>query len=246
MNTLKKGFVLVAVGLLAFSSANAQWYAGPRLGLNYAKMSFNNGGENRFALGFHGGATGRFQFTKQFSAQADLLASIMGNTNVVETTAAGTTTTIETTTSPFYVQLPLYINFEKPIKSKQLVPYRVKESVVSFHLYGGGYFGYALSSAQSTTTTINDGTTKTTTTVSGNLESSTYNPIDFGVMLGTGFSFKLDEHNKNRFYVDLRYLMGFSDYDKSKTGTASNSAAQISFMFSRKITQRIYTNRHRF
>lgn len=248
MNTFKKKLALGIVAILMGSAAQAQWYLGPRAGMNMSNMTWNVlGTENQSIMGFHGGLTGKYQFSKYFSVQMDAIASTMGNEQQLVVTSAGSSVTTETTTDIFYLQTPLYIAWEKPIMPDNLVPYRVKKSAASFHLFGGGYFGYALSANQTTkTTTILEGESPVVTEASGALASDAYNPIDFGAMAGLGFSFRMDEDDMKRLGFDVRYLLGFSDFDKSKDYTATNSAIQVSLMFTKKLTKRKYTNRHQY
>ncbi len=211
-------------------------------------MSYNTAGaENLSIMGFHGGATLRYQFLQRLSVQMDGMVSTMGNRQKV-TMAPDEFTTIvtETKTNTMFLHVPIYVNFEKAIMPDNLVPYRVKRSSSSFHLYGGGFFGMALSANQEIQikTTTPDGTTATPA-VSGEIDPKTYNPIDFGIMAGLGMSFKMNEDDSKRLGLDARYLMGFSNFTKVKGATATNSAIQISVMFTQKLTKRRYTTRHR-
>lgn len=243
-----KGFILVGLALLAgLPMASAQFWLGARGGINLANMSTNTAGavDNRI-MGIHGGVTTRLQLTKKFSAGADALFSQFGNNQKIVIEGGGSNITTETKNTISYALVPLYINYEMPIRSKDLVPYRVKESYVSAHLYGGGYFGYALGVNQAITTTTITGDQTTVTNAEGKLVSSTYSPVDFGIMAGAGFSFRLDEEKRQRMALDFRYFMGFGDFDKSDAGKATNTPLAISLSYQYKLTKRIYTNRKRF
>ncbi len=252
MNRFKKLIALAFVVSLCIGTASAQFYLGPRAGLNMSNMSSNAAGvENLSTMGFHGGLTARYQFSKKLSVQGDALVSTMGNRQKLVTTSDGFSQTTETTTGIFYTQIPIYINFEKAIMPDNLVPYRVKKTSMSFHLYGGGYFGFGLSATQeSKTTTVTEDTDGTITTDVTEVPSATllpvsYNPIDFGIMAGAGFSFKMDDDDTKRLGLDVRYLLGFSDFEwLSKEVTSTNSAIQVSLVFTKKLTKRKYTNRH--
>lgn len=253
MNRIKKLLTVAFVSALCIGTANAQFYLGPRAGANLSNMSWNTADvENLSILGFHGGVTAKYQFLKRLSIQMDATASTMGNRQKVIYTSDGYSETIETTTNIFYTQVPLYINFEKPIMPDNLVPYRVKKTSSSFHLYLGGYFGYALGKGGSTkTTTVTENTDGSTTTdvqetTLDPLLAAFYTPIDFGAMAGLGFSFKMDEDDTKRLGIDVRYMLGFSDYDASNEVSATNSAVQVSLMFTKKLTKRRYTNRHKY
>ncbi len=254
MNRFKKIITLSVLALMSAGVASAQFYLGPRAGLNMSNMASNEAGvENMSIMGFHGGLTAKYQFMKKLSVQMDAIASTMGNRQKMVITADGISTTTETTINSFYAQVPVYINWEKPIMPDNLVPYRVKKSMMSFHGYLGGFFGYGLAASSGTkTTTVTeqpDGSTTTDVTpaVSGTLLAGTYNAIDFGALAGLGFSFRLDEEDMKRFAVDFRYLLGFSDFDnQSAPIVKTNNAVQVSLVFTKKLTKRRYTNRHQY
>ena len=236
---MNKIIALVSVIALSIGTAPAQFYLGPRAGLNMSNMSHNTSGvDNISIMGFHGGLTSKYQFMKKLSVQMDATVSTMGNKQKLIVNDV----TTETTTNSMYVQVPVYINFEKPIMPDNLVPYRVKKSSASFHLYGGGFFGYALSATQGTKTTT---PTEVTPAVNADIPSTDYNAIDFGIMAGLGMSFKMDEDDMKRLGLDARYLMGFSNFDKRAGYSANNSAIQVSVFFTQKLTKRKYTTRHK-
>ncbi|MFT5723304.1 MAG: hypothetical protein ACI9JN_000413 [Bacteroidia bacterium] len=244
MNKMNKFIAFVCVMTFSIGAASAQFYLGPRVGLNMSNMSWNTAGvDNISEMGFHGGATARYQFMKKLSVQMDAMVSTMGNKQkLIQTSDAGTTTT-ETTTKSMYVQVPIYISFERPIMPDNLVPYRVKKTSASFHLYGGGFFGYALSATQGTKLSVDN--VLVTPAIQGDIDSKNYNAIDFGIMGGLGMSFKMDEHDTKRIGLDARYFLGMSNFDKRAGYTATNSAIQISVMFTQKLTKRLYTTRHK-
>lgn len=244
---MNKIIAFVSVMALTVCSASAQFYLGPRAGLNMSNMSHNTAGvDNISIMGFHGGVTSKYQFMKKLSVQMDATVSTMGNKQkLIQTSDAGSTTT-ETTTNSMYVQVPIFINFEKPIMPDNLVPYRVKKSSASIHLYGGGFFGYALSATQGTKiTSITETETVVTPAVNGAIATTDYNAIDFGIMAGLGMSFKMDDEDMKRLGLDARYLMGFSNFDKRAGYSANNSAIQVSVFFTQKLTKRRYTTRHK-
>ena len=248
MNRINKIIAIIMISGLTAGTASAQFYLGPRAGLNMSNMSYNTAGtENQMIMGFHGGVTARYQFLQRLSVQMDGSFSTMGNLQKMIVATDAVTTTTETTTKANYVQIPIYLNFEKKIMPDNLVPYRVKKSSMSFHLYGGGFFGYALSATSEikTTQAFADGTVTASEPISGAIATDDFNPIDFGIMAGVGFSFKMDDDDRNRLGIDARYLMGFSNFDKRDGYTASNSAIQASLFFTRKLTNRKYTTRHR-
>ncbi|MFT4521102.1 MAG: hypothetical protein ACI8ZN_000026 [Bacteroidia bacterium] len=247
MNKIKKVIALVVIASTSISMANAQWYLGLRAGLNMASLNANTGAESSSIMGIHGGLTTKYQFKKKLSIGADALYSTMGSNLTTTINAGGATVSTKQTIGITYVHVPLYLNFEIPLVPEQLVPYRTKESFSSIHLYGGGFFGYALgaSSESVITTTNSDQSTTVTAVPKADFTSDLYNPIDFGIIAGAGVSFRLDEAKRQRVGLDFRYLMGFSDFDNTEAATMTNSAIQISLSYQFKLTERIYTNRHK-
>jgi Outer membrane protein beta-barrel domain len=247
MKRLQRLIIMVLLIGLTIPFASAQFYLGVRGGINLASMSTNiAGAENSSIMGIHGGVTTRLQLMKRLSIGGDALFNTFGNKESVVLVAGNTNTTTETTTSISYALVPIYAAYEIPLTPKQLVPYRVKESFVSAHLYGGGYFGYALGATAESNVTIlyGDGTpTEVVSTPSASMESDTYNPIDFGIMAGAGISFRLDDAKRQRVYLDFRYFMGMSNFDKREGVTATNNAMAISLAYSYKLTKRLYTSR---
>ncbi len=232
--------VTIIVFFGAVNTASAQWYLGPRAGLNLMMLSTNADATTNSLTGIHGGLTLRKQLSKQVNVQMDVLYSQMGGNTFTQIDLAPVLTEVSSNNYYTYVQVPIYANIEFPIKSKQLVPYFVKDSWSSFHLYGGGFFGYGLKAEQETTVTIfNDGAL-----ISEEIGSKTevadtlFNPIDFGIIVGAGFSFKLDENDKHRLGLDARYLMGFSNVSKIEGETVTLSALQISLTYMVKLTNR--------
>lgn len=214
MRKLALASILTFCAFIAgMNTASAQWYVTPTAGLNVSNVATNDPTALLTVsplIQINGGVMVRKQFSKQFSAQADVLFSQMGAKYTIESDPK-----IVTDNSFNYLQIPIYINYEIPFMPKNLVPYRVKTSVVSAHLYGGGYFGYGL-----------DGS------------NDAFNAIDFGLAFGGGFSFKLDEDDKKRLVLNGRYLMGMSDYNKSDDVSATHSAIQANVGIQVKLTNR--------
>jgi hypothetical protein len=199
--------------LFSVNTASAQWYVTPTAGLNVSNVSTNDPTALLTVsslMQINGGLVIRKQFSKQFSAQADVLFSQMGAKYTIDADPV-----VVTDFSYNYVQIPLYINYEIPFMPKNLVPYRVKTSVMSAHLIAGGYFGYGL-----------DGS------------NDFHNAIDFGLAFGGGFSFKLDPDDKKRLTIGARYLMGMSDYNKTDEVTSTHSALQANVGIQFKLTNR--------
>lgn len=224
---------------LGLQQASAQFYIGPRAGLNLANMSTDAAGTvNSMKIGIHGGLTSKWKFAKQLSVTGDALFSQQGTISVLSVAGTDGKIVMETeTASTFnYVSVPVMLNFEVPIKSSKLVPYRMGGSFASWNLYGGGFFGYALSASQTVTTT--DYAVAPPTVVAGTaaLESGKYGAVDFGIAVGTGFTFEMDP--RNFLSVDARYMMGFADIEPAETVKTTNSVIGISLAYTYRLTKR--------
>lgn len=239
------GFTAVMFISLA---SQAQFYLGAKAGLNFANInaSIANTTFNK-KIGVNGGASLRYNFTNTLGAQMDYLFSQMGaNAKEVVVTDDGsgtvTTTTTETKYDYSYLHIPVYVNYEIPIKSESLVPYHLTESMVSVHLQGGFFFGYGLgnNSVTSEKETIVDDLGNTTINVLPQISGAdiTFNPIDFGLSVGVGFSFKLSE--RGRLTVDGRYVMGMMPVNTlalSPLFTATNRAPQVQLGYIHRISR---------
>ncbi len=245
---------LVIFSLIMATSflSQAQLYMGAKVGLNFANVSatFVNT-EFTQKIGIGGGGTLKFNFSNTFGLQSDLLYSQMGAQSkkvvlVDDPTIGKTTTTTEVLYDLSYIQVPLFVNIEIPIKSEKLIPYRYTENLVGIHLYGGGYFGYGI--ANNISTSVKDylvdlDGNKTTTVipkVSG--KNTKFNAIDFGLAFGTGISFNLSKVGK--LTVDGRYLLGLGNFNSSrafvdgvKYPVMKNSAIQAQLGYIHRISK---------
>lgn len=227
----------------------AQLYLGAKVGLNIANVTASVPATSfSKKIGIDGGATLKYNFVNTVGAQMDILYSQMGSrakkVEKMDDGAGGVlTTTTETVYDFTYLQIPLFVNIEIPIKSEKLVPYRYSENVVGIHFYGGGYFGYAIGNKASTSVKqylVDVDGNKTTTVVpkvSGEIKK--FNPIDFGLAFGTGVSFNLSKVGK--LTVDGRYLLGLASFNSNKAFPTvkemKNSAIQIQLGYIHRITK---------
>jgi hypothetical protein len=171
------------------------------------------------------------------------MGSIAKEVTVVDDGAGTiTTTTRETTYDYSYLQIPVYVNYEIPIKTENLIPYRLTESVASFHLQGGFFFGYGLGNNAETTEKASaaDDLGNTTVTIAPKVSGAdlTFNPIDFGLSVGVGFSFKLSD--RGRLTVDGRYVMGMLPVNTnllSPLFDATNRAPQVQLGYIHRISR---------
>lgn len=236
---MKIRFLMMALLGLGLQQASAQFYIGPRAGLNLANMSTDAAGTvNSMKIGIHGGLTSKWKFAKQLSVTGDALFSQQGTISVLSVAGTDGKIVMETETAATfnYVSVPVMLNLEVPIKSSKRVPYRMGGSFASWNLYGGGFFGYALSASNTITTTDYAVNPPSVTSTNGALESTKYSAVDFGIAVGTGFTFEMDP--RNFLSVDARYMMGMADVEPAATVKNTNSVIGISLAYTYRLTKR--------
>ncbi len=256
---MKNKIILVTLILATSFVGKAQLYLGAKMGLNFANIATDFSaiplvkGASTFntKIGINGGATLKFNFVKTFGIQMDLLYSQMGSISkdvlIATDSANGTlTTTTEKTYDYSYLQIPIFANIAFPIKSERLIPYRYTETVVTIHLYGGGYFGYALSNNTSGSiknfTVDADGNKSTVVNPIKSAPNKKFNAIDFGLAFGAGISFNISKAGK--LTLDGRYLMGMANFNSGKAYVngvkypiMKNKAPQIQLGYIHQITK---------
>ena len=244
---MKSKIVFLLALLMTFGVSKAQFYLGAKVGLNFANLNTTipNTAFNK-KIGINGGATLKFNFNNQFGVQMDAAFSQMGsNSKMVNVVDNGdgsvSTTTTEILYDYTYLQIPLVANLEIPIKTENLIPYRITKSTASIHFMGGLYFGYNLGNTQvrSEKTTTVDDLGNTSSVVAPKLTTSgilTFNPIDLGIAVGAGVSFRLSD--KGRLTVDGRYLMGIMRNSTNLLEPdAKNVAPQIQLGYIHRISR---------
>ena len=249
--SMKARIAVIGLLMTITTAVNAQFYMGARAGVNLANQSTNAAGtENAMKLGLCGGLTVKAKVSKYLLISLDPMFSQMGTNSTTTLAMPGDFKIITESAVTFnYIQVPLMLNAEWPIQSKRLMPYRQGGTIGSFHICGGGFFGYALGLGSSSTTTLIaplptvDGEPKTPDVVtqsSGASPDSLFSPIDFGAVAGLGFSFQMDPRNSLCF--DVRYLMGFGNTEGSaitkRSITTTNSAIQLSVAYIYRLTVR--------
>ena len=237
LNKMKLKVSLIVLLTIVFSGAQAQFYMGPRAGINLANMSTNAAGTtNAMKIGIAGGLTTKWTFAKNISLVGDVLFSQQGTESTLATAAPdGSITSTAVTNSTFnYASVPVMINFGVPIKSAKRVPYRMGGSFATWNLSAGGYFGYALSVSSNTTTTA--GNPPVVTTSGGTVDAAGYNAVDFGIAAGTGFTFELDP--RNFLSLDVRYMLGMADTDPTDAVSSKHNVIGVSLSYTYRLTQR--------
>jgi hypothetical protein len=240
--------LLMSIGTIV----NAQFYIGPRVGLNMANQATNSAGAvNTMKIGLSGGLTTKVKFSKYLSVNLDALFSQMGTNTEVTIDFPGTNEgeqikqVNDYVNTWNYVHVPILLQSDWPIQSSKRLPYRQGKSIASFHLLGGGFFGYALGVSNSYTLTsqfkqpTDPNSPKILDIVlkgSGKVDSKGYNAIDFGIVAGIGFTFEMDPRNFVGF--DARYLMGLANVATTKGITTTNSAIQVSLAYTYRLTTR--------
>lgn len=238
LNKMKLKLSLIVILTIAFSGAQAQFFMGPRVGVNLANMSTDAAGTtNAMKIGIAGGLTTKWTFAKNISLLGDALFSQQGTESTLALAApdGSILSTAVTNTTFSYVSVPVMINFGVPIKSGKRVPYRMGGSFASWNLSAGGYFGYALSVSSNTTTTT-AGTPPVVATSGGTVDAAGYNAIDFGIAVGTGFTFEMDP--RNFLSIDARYMIGMGDTDPTDAVTSKNNVIGVSLSYVYRLTTR--------
>ncbi len=236
---MKLKFAVLFALIFGYSVTQAQIYLGPRVGVNLANMSTNAAGtENSMKIGISGGASLKWKFAKRVSLLGEALFSQQGTSSLLSVAGADGSiiTTTETKATYNFVHVPVMVNLEVPIKSEKRVPYRMGGSFASWNLYAGGFFGYALSASSNVTMTDMSVTPYNIVTSSGAAADGTWNNIDFGAALGTGFTFEMDP--RNFLSVDARYVLGFADADKSATVKSTHNFIGVSLAYHYRLTRR--------
>lgn len=237
-NKMKLKLSLIVLLTIVFSGAQAQFFMGPRVGVNLANMSTDAAGTtNAMKIGIAGGLTTKWTFAKNISLLGDALFSQQGTESTLALAApdGSILSTAVTNTTFNYVSVPVMINFGVPIKSSKRVPYRMGGSFASWNLSAGGYFGYALSVSSNTTTTT-AGTPPVVATSGGTVDAAGYNAIDFGIAAGTGFTFEMDP--RNFLSIDARYMIGMGDTEPDDKVTTKNNVIGVSLSYTYRLTQR--------
>jgi len=250
---MKNKIILLTVLLATSLLSNAQLYVGAKVGLNLANISASFP-KTTFStkIGINGGATLKYHFQNtMIGTQMDILYSQMGSHSKKVEEVVDASGSLKTTTKIdydfTYLQIPIYVNWEIPIKSEKLIPYRYTENIASVHLYGGGFFGYGIGNNVSTSITQyavdvdNNATTTVIPKVSG--ASKKFNAIDFGLALGAGVSFNISKVGK--LTVDVRYIKGMGNFNSNKAfnngagkyPVMTNSAPQIQLGYIHRITK---------
>jgi hypothetical protein len=233
---LKLSFIVLLT--IAFSGAQAQFYMGPRVGVNLANMSTDAAGTtNAMKIGIAGGLTTKWTFAKNISLLGDVLYSQQGTESTLALAAPdGSIMSTAVTKSTYsFVSVPVMVNLGVPIKSAKRVPYRMGGSFATWNLSAGGYFGYALSVNNSTTSTI-AGPPQVVTVTSGKVDSKGYNAVDFGIAVGTGFTFEMDP--RNFLSIDARYMIGLGDAEPTDQVTSKHNVIGVSLSYVYRLTTR--------
>lgn len=204
-----KNLCLVVVLLLSFAGAQAQVYLGFQGGVNASKMSFTNNVDYNFIeIGYERGFIGGLVFQYLGDKHAGL--QIEGNYSqrgwVVNDTTSGNVT--DTINRMNYIEMPILTHIN--IGSGKLRGL--------FQL--GPYLGYALNRE----TTVRNTDTGAEETQSYEFDNDKDGRVDFGLITGAGFEYRLPF---GKFAVEARYLIGLGDVDKVKSTQSEVSQFRV-------------------
>ncbi len=101
---MKIRFLMMALIGMGLEQASAQFFIGPRAGLNLANMSTDAAGTvNSMKIGIHGGLTSKWKFTKQLAVTGDALFSQQGTSSVLSVAGTDGKIVMETETATTFL-----------------------------------------------------------------------------------------------------------------------------------------------
>ena len=194
-----KIFVSICFVSLLFSlNVKGQFTIGFQGGSNFSQMDFTNNPEYRFteindSQGLIGGFVVQFLGEKHAGVQFELNYSQRGW--IERDTIGDNNLKIQNTMD--YIEIPILTHINVGGGNFRGL----------FNL--GPYIGYALNRNISTT----DENTGASSSIEYKFNSDIDNRIDFGLLLGAGFEYRI---NKSKISAEARYTIGLGDIDKDK------------------------------
>jgi hypothetical protein len=195
---------LTGIFLLSVATAKAQNVTiGPTIGVNH---SWQNNVENKqFKPGLNVGVFGIYSIDPHWALGADIRFSMEGVKSKMETSVLETTYKANLN----YIRIPVkgYYFFGK--KANQFRP----------KVYAGPSIGFLVGGSSSIETDyVNP---QTPTVITKTPSKNSFKSVDFGVVIGTGFNYRL--HKKGIWLnADINYTHGFPDIAKSSILERSN------------------------
>jgi hypothetical protein len=215
---MKKNLLLASAFVMFSTAAMAQSLAlGPEVGVNFAKMNFDNPSssfDESGVVGFRAGLTARVGWGKLALEPGIFYASKGG---VGETSLAG-------------VKVAKYENKLSYLEIPVLLQYRlIKVGPAKIFIGAGPVANFALSG----TTTVTDFTTATPKITEGDItfgsETGNLSSTDFGLMFNAGAEIM-------GFFLRPYYQMGLSNISSTSGTTLKNNCfgVSIGFLFGKK------------
>lgn len=204
-----KKLSLVVFSVLSFTMASAQVYLGFQGGANLSKMDFTNNVDYNFikigyVQGFNGGLV--FQYLGDKHAGVQIEGNYSQRGWVVNDTTAGNKT--DTINRMNYIEMPM------------LTHVNIGGGKLRGLFQLGPYLGYALNRE----TTIVNTETGVEEIVPYEFDKDKDGRIDFGLITGAGFEYRLPF---GKFAMEARYLIGLGDVDKLKSTQSEVSQFRV-------------------
>jgi hypothetical protein len=203
LTTMKKNVFLAVLALLAFK-ATAQLTFTPRIGLNFANAAYSSDEGvtpvTKIRTGFLVSANLDYSINKMWSIGAGLAYSQKGQRFELTTPAFPPfipAQTLKSNTLHNYLEIPIMAN-----------AHFGNEDGVMFNVGAGPYIGLALGG---TNKTESDGQSTTEDAKVGNGEDDDLAPLDFGINIGAGLTYK-------RINFGVQYGLGLSSIIPSGAG----------------------------
>jgi hypothetical protein len=177
--------------MLAFTSAQAQFKIGPKIGMNLSTMTLKSSGislDPQMLVGFHAGLITEISFTENLKLQPGILFSTKGSK--YELTFLGET--FDYSLTPGVIEVPVnafYIYGKGPVK---------------LILFAGPYVAYGITGKSKINGESQD-------ILYGSTTEDDMKPFDFGLNFGAGV-------NVNGFMISAQYGFGLLNLAPDNTG----------------------------
>jgi hypothetical protein len=210
-----KKLLLAGLLLLGFESAQAQFSAGLKAGLNYANITGNMGTDQDFdrdrKLGFNAGVVANIQAIRGLALQPELLFSTKGYEVDQTSTNGDFSTTTQVNSRMKYLDLPVMIQLQQG----------------QFYLEAGPQASFLLKQQTTTRLETTDnrllGDPDPVITTTDNRDRKAYKTPDMGYAAGLGF-----RSSNNMVSFGLRYSHSLGSIFKDSKTDARTSLLQVS------------------
>ena len=189
-------------------SVNAQVRFGIKAGINLPNVTAKSDGtkeDTKMSFGFHVGTIADWSLSESFSVQPGLLFSTKG----FKTTTVMQGISVDITETVNYLEIPINAMYKLPVGSAKIL------------IFGGPYFGYALSGkAKGTAMGVSD----TQTLHIGSSDTDDLKAMDLGLNFGAGVEI-------SNFVVTAQYGLGLANLSPDTSFTEKNNVIGISVGF---------------